>query len=77
MGFFKNINQRYLKNIQHNEFLICKLALHEQGSGKSIFVKLVLFQGFFFTLLPTVQIKDVQINTFPNLTMCLTREGKS
>lgn len=47
MGFFKNINQRYLKNIQHNEFLICKLALHEQGSGKSIFVKLVLFQGVF------------------------------
>lgn len=77
MIFFKISIRDILKNIQHNEFLQCKLALNEQGSGKSIFVKLVLFQGFFFTLLPTVQIKDGQINTFPNLTMCLTRAGKS
>lgn len=77
MIFFKNINQRNLKEHSTQEFLQCKLALHEQGSRKSIFVKLVLFQGFFFTLLPTVQIKDGQINTFPNLTMCLTRAGKS
>lgn len=76
MIFFKISIRDILKNIQHNEFLQCKLALNEQGSGKSIFVKLVLFQGF-FTLLATVQIKDGQINTFPNLTMRLTRAGKS
>lgn len=47
MVFFKISIRDILKNIQHNEFLQCKLALNEQGSGKSIFVKLVLFQGFF------------------------------
>lgn len=47
MIFFKISIRDILKNIQHNEFLQCKLALNEQGSGKSIFVKLVLFQVFF------------------------------
>lgn len=47
MIFFKISIRDILKNIQHNEFLQCKLALNEQGSGKSIFVKLVLFQGLF------------------------------
>lgn len=47
MILFKISIRDILKNIQHNEFLQCKLALNEQGSGKSIFVKLVLFQGFF------------------------------
>lgn len=47
MFLFKMSIRDILKNIQHNEFLQCKLALNEQGSGKSIFVKLVLFQGLF------------------------------